>query len=74
MCTEIRYGKETEMKSDIRIAAETLEKCKKHLENEENMMKDSDPIYGDGFRMVLDYYNRYGWDGVRQHIQQYKVQ
>ena len=28
------------MKSDIRIAAETLEKCKKHLENEENMMKE----------------------------------
>lgn len=40
MCTEIRYGKETEMKSDIQIAAETLEKCKKHLENEEKMMKE----------------------------------
>ncbi len=40
---------------------------------EENMMKDPDPIYGDGFRMVLDYYERYGWDGIRQHIQQYKI-
>ena len=40
---------------------------------EENMMKDTDPIYGDGFRMVLDYYERYGWDGIRQHIQQYKI-
>ena len=40
---------------------------------EENMMKDPDPIYGDGFRMVLDFYNRYGWDGIRQHIQQYKI-
>ena len=40
---------------------------------EENMMNDPDPIYGDGFRMVLDYYNRNGWDGIRKYIQQFKI-
>lgn len=40
---------------------------------EENMMNDPDPIYGDGFRMVLDYYKRNGWDGIRKYIQQFKI-
>lgn len=38
---------------------------------QENMMNDPDPVYGDGFRMVLDYYTKYGWSGIMKRIKEF---
>lgn len=38
---------------------------------QDNMMEDPDPIYGDGFRMVLEFYKRYGWGGIMKKIKEF---
>lgn len=37
------------------------------------MLSDPDPIYGEGFRIVKEVYDKTGWNGVINMMKQYKV-
>jgi hypothetical protein len=40
----------------------------------DNLHKETDPIYGDGFRQVYKYYESFGWNNLKKNILKHKIQ